>query len=90
MRKIKPKTDKYMTSGPVGLKEGKSEPVYPRFRIDLEHLPEAKKWEVGKEYEIAMKVKMTGISISKFDNSAEFDIKEIESEAPDDEGEGTE
>lgn len=67
-----------MSGGPAGLKEGKSEPVYPRFRIDLEHLPEAKKWRVGEEYEISMRVKMMGLSISRFDNSVEFDIKEIE------------
>ena len=75
MRKITPKTDEYMVSETH--KKEKSKPVYPRFRIELEHLPEAKKWELGKEYEVKLKLKMTGISQSRFDNSAEFDITEI-------------
>lgn len=47
---------------------------FPRFRIDLKHLPEAKKWEVGKEYTVTLKLKMTGISISKFQNDSEYDV----------------
>lgn len=47
---------------------------FPRFRIDSKHLPEAKKWEVGKEYTVTLKLKMTGISISKFQNDSEYDV----------------
>ena len=85
MKKIKPKIDKYMTGGSVGLKEGKERPHYPTFRIPLEHIPEAKKWEVSKEgadsgaeYVIEMKVKMIGLSQGRFDSSAEFEIREME------------
>lgn len=52
-------------------------PIYPHFRIELTHLPEAKKWEIGKEYTIKMGLKMTGISISRYQNDAEFEIHEI-------------
>lgn len=55
-----------------------SKPIYPSFRIDLEHMPEAKDWKVGNDYEITMKVKMTGISQSRYQNDAEFEIREIE------------
>lgn len=58
-----------------------SKKFYPRFRIELAHLPEAKKWEIGKEYTIGLKLKMTGISISRFQNDAEFDIIGIDSDA---------
>ena len=78
MRNIKPKTDKYMKGGmgPM-LKEEKSKPIYPTFRVDLEHLPEAKKWDLGKQYGLEMQVKLIGLSQSRFDNSAEFEIRKI-------------
>ena len=77
MKKIKPKTHEPMMDGPA-----KSDSkIYPRFRIDLEHLPEAKKWTIGKEYKIELKLKMTGISISKFQNDTEFDIVGIETQS---------
>lgn len=76
MRKIKPKVDRY-DSGPMA-KPTKSKPIYPTFRMDLNYLPEAKDWKVGTSYEITMKVKMVGLSQSRFDNSAEFEIREIE------------
>ena len=54
-----------------------AKPIHPSFRIELIHLPEAKKWEIGKEYKIALKLKMTGISISRYQNDAEFEIHAI-------------
>lgn len=78
MRKIKPKIED-LSSGPM-VKASKSKPIWPTFRIDLEHIPEAKKWKIGEEHEIDMKLKVVGISQSRFDNSVEFEIKEIESD----------
>ena len=52
-------------------------PIYPSLRMELTHLPEAKKWEIGKEYTITLKLKMTGISISRYQNDAEFEIHEL-------------
>lgn len=78
MRKIKPKQDEYTVGIGMGKKKEKAKPVYPTFRIDLDHLPEAKDWKVGKTYMISMKVKQVGLSQSRFDNSAEFEIREIE------------
>lgn len=84
MRKIKPKQDEMMlSSGPGIMTKKKAEPIYPRLRIDLEHLPEAKKWDIGKEYELNLKLKMVGISISRFDNNAEFEIRELGCEGED-------
>lgn len=76
MRKIKPKSDKQMMEGPSEVSSEKK--YYPRLRIELVHLPEAKKWKLEKEYTIALKVKMTGLSISRFQNDAEFDIMAID------------
>lgn len=85
MRKIKPKSNKSMTDTPALSTKG--EEIWPTFRIGLEHLPEAKKWKIGEEYTIELKVKMVGISQSRFQNDAEFEIKEIESESASDEKE---
>jgi len=71
MRKIIPKTNKEMD---VPVSSNEERKYYPQFRIELVHLPEAKKWDIGTEYTMTLKVKMTGISISRFQNNAEFDI----------------
>jgi len=78
MRKITGKKDKFMT-GPNKVME-ESKPIFPSFRIDLEHLPEAKQWELGKTYNVEFELKLTGLSQSRFDNSAEFEIHGVETE----------
>lgn len=78
MRKVKPKQDEYAI-GP-SLKKEKSKPRYPTVRLDLDTIPEAKDWKVGKTYGLEMEVKMVGISQSRFDNSAEFEIRKIGTE----------
>ena len=40
----------------------------------MKFFPIAKKWEVGKTYKVEMEIKMTGISIARFQNDSEFDI----------------
>lgn len=84
MRKIKPKIDEYMEPSSVGLSKKKAKPHYPTIRLPLEHIPEAKDWEVskegedkGKEYTLELKVRMVGLSQSRFDNTAEFEIREM-------------
>jgi len=74
-RKIKPKSFDELGESPSKRENRKS---FPRFRIELTHLPEAKKWEIGKEYIVTLKIKQTGISISRFQNDAEFDITAID------------
>jgi len=78
MRKVVAKTHKEMDGEPFKSEDKK---FFPRFRIELIHLPEAKKWEIGKEYTVTLKLKMTGISISKFQNDSEFDIIGIDPKA---------
>ena len=89
MHKIKPKVDDVMESMPSTGMVKKSEPKksYPNLRLDHEFFPETKKWEVGKEYTISLKVKMTGLSIAKYQNDSEFDIIEADMEADDEEKE---
>ena len=82
MREIKPKTDEYMESGPIGMmKKAKAEKKYPKINLSHEFFPETKNWKVGKTYNIELKVKMTGLSISKFDNSSDFEIHGFDSES---------
>ena len=54
----------------------KKEPkkIYPHLRLEHHFFPEVKKWEVENEYMITLKLKMTGLSISRFQNDSEFDI----------------
>ena len=78
IRKIKPKTDSPMMDGPAKVSERK---IFPHLRMQLDHLPEAKKWDIGKEYTVTLKLKMTGMSISRFQNDAEFDIIGIDPKA---------
>lgn len=80
MRKVEPKTDDYMLGGMGPMKQKKSEPRYPTIRLELDTLPEAKDWKVGESYHLEMEVKMVGISQSRFDNSAEFEIRQIGTE----------
>lgn len=90
MRDIKPKTDSYAEPSLGSLKKVKAKPIFPTFRIDLEHLPEAKNWKLNNEYNIEMKLKLVGLSQSRFDNSAEFEILAIESDDAMAEGDETE
>jgi len=87
MRKVEPKKDDYAIGGDGPLKAGKSKPRYPVVRLSLDALPEAKKWEVVKEgedggpyYIIEMRVRMVSLSQGRFDQSAEFELRGIESE----------
>lgn len=85
MREIKPKEMENMVSevSPSGHKaktKSENNKIYPHIRLEHEFFPECKKFEVGKEYIIEMKVKMTGISISRFQNDSDFDILAFESE----------
>ncbi len=56
--------------------------VYPHFGIDMEHLPEAKKWDLKKKYKISLEIEMTGKSINEREERengyADFDITGIE------------
>ena len=43
----------------------------PRIDFTLEDLPEAKDWEVGSTYEVAIKVKQIGLRLDGSDDSSE-------------------
>ena len=73
MRYIKP------TTWQEEMKSGDEEPRYPMVDFKTKDLPEAKDWEVGKEYEITLKVRMRSITDSiKDDDRACFDILGVE------------
>ena len=65
-----------------------SEPyIYlPNFRLEKKDMPEIAKWDVGKTYELKVKIRMTGYEEHKSMNSeqgranGEFDIIGIEPE----------
>lgn len=81
MRKIEPRVDEIYGPGNGGLKKSEPHKTYPTIRLEHQFFPEAKKMEVGKEYEITLKVKMTGISISKWQNDSNFDIVGFEQQS---------
>lgn len=74
MRAIEPKEEKSMGCCEVESPKSKTRKYYPMFRIDLKHLPEAKKWDLSDEYTVTLKLKMVGISQSKYQNDSEFEI----------------
>lgn len=76
MRTIKPKQYDSALGSPMG-KKAKKEKVYPTIRIDHDHLPETKDWEVGKKYHLHMHVKMVGNSQSRYQNEGEYEIHKI-------------
>ena len=63
-----------------GNKKKKSEKIYPKFEVRHEYMPDAKDLEVGDYYELKMKVKVVGLSISKYRNDTEFEIHEYDIE----------
>ncbi len=73
MRKIKPKEMDRMEE-PTKAERKK---IYPEFRIELDFLPEAKKWEIGKTYQISLELKQVGLRIDRFGNDATFEIHGI-------------
>jgi len=81
MREVKPKViNRYEV--PSKVEASKPQKKYPNISIDLNTLPEAKKWEVENEYVVTLKLRMTGIRMSKskdiydmeYNNNASFDI----------------
>lgn len=76
MREIKPET----YEAEMSLEPSKEN--YPHFGISLNHLPEAKKWEIGETYYITLEIKQT--HLDTFENKktegghAGFDITGIE------------
>lgn len=54
------------------------------FSCDIGDIPEAKKWEVGKKYQLTLKVELTGINKEEYyedeesgDTRVRFDILKI-------------
>jgi len=92
MRKIKPKSYDNGLAAPS--KEARSKKVYPTIRFDLEHVPEAKDMKVGDKYSMRVHGKVAGVSQSRFQNDAEFEVHKMElcneEERPSAENEGEE
>ncbi len=70
-RKIEPENPKKFDA------EVPRKDIYPRFSIDLKHLPEAKKWEIKKKYGVSFELEMTGIEIGERYSNVSFEIKAI-------------
>lgn len=59
--------------------KGPKKDVYPQLSLPLQHLPEAKKWEVEKTYNVSLELKMISLSVGEedYNNRAEFEIRGI-------------
>ena len=53
------------------------QPYYPSFSVTKDQLPEAEDWEVGKDYEVCIKVKMTGSHLHEGRVKEKYDFKMI-------------
>lgn len=56
--------------------------MYPHFSIGMEHLQEARNWDLKKTYKVILELEMTGKSINEHEGKevgyADFDITGIE------------
>jgi len=69
-----------VTPETYGMMEGPSKPKphYPEFRLKLKDIPEAKDWEVGKQYKIELIVEQVMLSERKDeDGQVEFCIMAV-------------
>lgn len=83
LRKVKPVN--HAASLTSMLKNMAATDQYPTIRIPLDCIPEAKDWEIGEDYEVDMVLRMVGLTNTKHEQIAEFEIREVGPE--DDEGE---
>ncbi len=60
------------TYGPM--ESSKETKYYPSISLKLEDIPEAKDWEIGKQYTIGIVVEMTNMRKSEDESSVGFDI----------------
>lgn len=51
------------------------QPYYPSFTVDAAQLPEAKKWKVGKTYQVMVEVKMSGSHLKDNGRRECYDFK---------------
>jgi len=74
MRTIKGKTYSRMY-GPESVIGGNKEKlIFPHLDIDLEYLPEARKWKNGSTYEVTLRITQRSIREDERSGSAGFDI----------------
>ena len=56
----------------------KTSVYYPSVSLPLKAVPEARKWDIGRTYEVTLRVTMTGMHQSRHsDGNASFDIKAV-------------
>lgn len=72
MRKIKGKSYSRMYGPMTGPEKEKL--IFPHLDIDLEYLPEAKKWKNGSTYEVTLRITQRSIREDERSGSAGFDI----------------
>lgn len=52
--------------------------MYPTIYLDNNTLPEGKKWEVGKTYDVKLRLRMTGFSMRKHKDGKEHGNSDFE------------
>lgn len=72
MRTIKGKSYSRMYGPMVGPE--KERLIFPHLDIDLEYLPEARKWKNGNTYEVTLRITQRSIREDERSGSAGFDI----------------
>lgn len=74
MRTIKGKSYSRMYGPESMIGPAKEKLIFPHLDIDLEYLPEARKWKNGNTYEITLRVTQRSIREDERSGSAGFDI----------------
>ena len=71
MRAVTPETYGIMASSK------KPEQYFPSFSLQLSDIPEAKNWEVGKRYKLAVEVIQKALSITDKRETVVFELRKV-------------
>lgn len=68
---------KKITPEKSGLDTARSKPYYPNLHLKLKDLPEAKSWEVGKNYLLLIGVRMSSIQEDEDGSDVGFKVIKV-------------
>ncbi|HDY66391.1 MAG TPA: hypothetical protein ENH85_01220 [Candidatus Scalindua sp.] len=70
LKKITPET-------PSDFKAEVNKKYYPSFSVKLKDIPEAKKWEIGKNYKLTIEVRQKGLRETEKVSEVDFEVRKI-------------
>ena len=56
------------------MKSENNKKMYPKIDLPIALVPQAKDWKIGGTYIVALKVKMTGITMNEYRDESTYDV----------------